>query len=125
MSGEKRLTHSYDAQFRQQAARLVIVEGLSVHKAATDLGVPVNTLHGWVRKFNQGIWSLDNAASRPTKASAEATGGIRLPSSSQKQHDRMSDLERKNRELEIQVKRLTQEREILKKAMAYCLDVPK
>lgn len=40
MAGMRR----YTAEFRQSAVSMVLVEGLTVAKAAADLGVPVNTL---------------------------------------------------------------------------------
>lgn len=126
MSEKKRLKKDYEPVFRQQAAKLVLVEKMSVSAAAKDLGIPVNSLHTWVRKFRDGIWHLDGAAApaneMPTKKSPAAQ---KLPSSSQKQHDRVQQLEASHRDLEIKLRRITQERDILKKAMAYCLDVPK
>lgn len=126
MSEKKRLKRDYDPEFRQQAAKLVLVEKLSVSAAAKDLGIPVNSLHAWVNKFRQGIWHLD-AAATPTSDTApkKSPPSPKLPSSSQKQHDRFQQLEASHRDLEIKLRRMTQERDILKKAMAYCLDVPK
>ena len=46
MTGMRR----YPSEFRESAVSMVLVEGLSVAKAAADLGVPVNTLHGWITK---------------------------------------------------------------------------
>lgn len=43
---------------------------------------------------------------------------------SQKLHEQLSIEQRKNIELERQLRRMTMERDILKKALAYCLDVP-
>lgn len=129
MSKEKRLVRTdYDPEFREQAANLVLVEKMSVSSAAKDLGIPANTLHAWVHKFSQGIWSLSNQAAKSismVQSNTESSSKAKLPSSSQKQHDRMNDLEAKNRDLEIKLRRMTMERDVLKKAMAYCLEVPK
>lgn len=63
MSVKNRLTKSYDPEFRAHAAKLVMVEDMSISEVAKDLGMPSNTLDGGVRKFRTGIWSLDTAAS--------------------------------------------------------------
>ena len=98
---ERRKIKHYDQAFKDEAVRLVLQGGLSVAKAASDLGVSVTTLYGWIRR-KQGGGSLSRmgVASNP------------------------ADLA-KIRELEKQVKRLTMEREILKKAVAYFAEVPK
>jgi transposase-like protein len=128
MSEQKRLQKEYDPEFREQAANLVLIEKMSVSAAAKDLGIPVNSLHTWVHKFRQGIWTFKGTASSDRSGSAladKASAKLKLPSSSQKQHDRLNDLESKNRDLETKLRRMTMERDVLKKAMAYCLDVPK
>ena len=40
---------AYTREFRESAVGLVLSEGLSIRKAADDLGMPYHTLHGWVR----------------------------------------------------------------------------
>lgn len=40
----------YTSEFRESAVNMVLVEGLSVARAAAALGGPVNTLHGWIAK---------------------------------------------------------------------------
>lgn len=116
MSKKNRIVRDHDASFRIQAAKLVIAEGMSISKVARDLGVPTTTLHGWVRRFRSGEWSLDDSG---TPSSSKLAANMKLPSSSQKRHDRLSDLESKNRELEAKLRRIIMERDILKKAMAY------
>ena len=76
-------------------------------------------------QFRDGTWQLDAASAPPAVAEKKILATPKLPSSSQKQHDRVQQLEANQRDLEIKLRRLTQERDILKKAMAYCLDVPK
>ena len=63
MPEKKRLKKDYAPEFREQAAKLVLVEKMSVSAVAKDLGIPVNSLHTWVHKFRQGIWKLDGSAS--------------------------------------------------------------
>jgi transposase len=71
---------------------MVLVEGLSVAKAAADLGVPVNTLHGWITK------------------SKRKTG----PFTPQPERDMAAHV----RQLEAENRTLRIERDILKKATA-------
>jgi transposase-like protein len=40
---------AYTREFRESAVGLVLSEGLSIRKAADDLGMPYHTLHGWAR----------------------------------------------------------------------------
>lgn len=115
MSKKGRVIRDHDPEFRREAGRLVIEQGAGVSETALSLGIATTTLHGWVRRFRDGTWSLET----PT-----APGG-KLPPSSQKKRDHLQDLESKNRELEAKLKRLTMERDILRKSMAYFVDVPK
>jgi transposase-like protein len=40
---------SYTREFRESVVSVVLSEGLSIRKAADDMGMPYHTLHGWVR----------------------------------------------------------------------------
>jgi transposase len=82
----------YDKEFKVAAAKLVTEQGYTPKRAATSLGVPVNTLQYWIRIYGR----------RPQQE-AETLETLRL----------------RNRQLEAQVQRLTLEREILKKATAF------
>ena len=121
----KRELKQYTPDFRSQAIKLAIEDG-NVHKTAKNLGVPFGTLKTWVSKVKSGEWSVgaDNVNSvkieRTDKAPVNKPNHI-----SQKLHEQLSAEQKKTAELERQVRRLTMEREILKKAMAYCLDAPK
>lgn len=121
MSEKKKHMREFSPEFRVQAARLVLNEQMSVAKAAADLGMPEGTLHGWMHRFKRGRWSLETGlpveASQPTAKMA--------PTTPQKATGALADAERRVQDLERQVRRLTMEREILKKAMAYCVDLPK
>jgi transposase len=108
MSDTKRVIRSFDKAFRASATKLVLEEGVSIPQAANDLGISANTLHGWINKFSTGQWSLSDTAA--PKAQAVAT---------------LSPDKLKIQELERQLRRLTMERDILKKAMAYCVELPK
>ena len=111
MSQEKKMVRKFDAEFRVQAAKLVIEQGMQITKTAEDLGISANTLDGWIRKFQNGKWSLGSAA----VSTAKIGPSVKQPNGDQV---RIQDLER-------QLRRLTMERDILKKAMAYCVELPK
>lgn len=83
---------SYTQEFKDSAARLVTEQGYSAHQAAKNLGVDPATIRLWVKRLHQG--------SAPT-ADDPATLRVEL-----------ARLREENR-------RLTLEREILKKATAF------
>lgn len=84
----------YDLEFKINAVRLVIEQGLTVNKASQDLGVGLSTLERWISEHKQ-----HGAAAFPGK------GRLRPDD------DKLRTLEREN---EI----LRRERDILKKALA-------
>jgi transposase len=82
---------SYDLQFKEAACRLVEQENYSVSEAATELGIPKQTLSNWLgRRKQQAPLSKD-----------------------------VNVLQARVRELEKQLKRSETEKEILKKAAAF------
>lgn len=80
-------------EFKHSAVALVLEQKLSLQQAATDLGIGASTLHAWINKQQRATLSAGNAEE--------------------------TDLKKRNAELERQVRRLTLERDILKKAAAY------
>jgi transposase len=87
----------YTREFRESAVGLVLSQGLSIRVAAEDLGMPYHTLHSWVRDQR---WAR-------RKTVVEATPKT------------MVDAQARVRELEAEVRKLTLEKDILKKAAAY------
>lgn len=87
--------NQYDKAFKLEAVRLIVEEGRSVASVARDLGVNANSLHHWKKQF-----STDGADAFP--------GHGRLKPADE-------ELRRLKRELQI----VTQERDILKKAIAF------
>lgn len=87
----------YTREFKLDALRL-IDEGRPVAEVARNLGIHVNTLHGWRQQF-----STDPSSAFPGKG---------------KQTGKDEEI----RELKKQLKRAQQERDILKKALAYFAD---
>ncbi len=59
-------------ELRESAVGLVLSEGLSIRKAADDLGMPNLTLHGWVRAAQRSRRKLMQKVQPRTQADAEA-----------------------------------------------------
>lgn len=43
----------YEEEFKRQSVKHIFTSGKSVAQVARELGVSVNTLHGWVKKYKQ------------------------------------------------------------------------
>lgn len=98
---EKKKQKQYTKEFKLEAVKLVTDQGLKVSEAAKDLGVSYPSLASWVKQYQK-----DAKKAFPGKG-------------------KLSAEDDKVRQLEQQVKRLTMERDILKKAMGYFVEVPK
>ena len=83
----------YTDEFRREAVKQVIERGFTVVEVATRIGLPKHTLYGWVQAARKA-------------ASAPDTGLV--PSDSAE-----------IRRLKAELRRVTEERDILKKAAAY------
>jgi|TARA_B100001964_G_C13923985_1_gene461449 transposase len=88
----RRVTN-YTKEFKQSSAELAVSSAQSISQTAKELGVCAQTLHGWVEKYVPTV--------KPTK-------------SARAQEDAQTELSRLRKELSI----VTQERDILKKAVA-------
>lgn len=86
----------FDPEFKTNAVRLVREQGRPVADVARSLGVHVNTLHTWVRELPAGG---AEHASRRRAHRPETDEAVRR--------------------LERELKRVTEERDILKKAVAF------
>ena len=87
----------YTREFRESVVGLVLSQGLSIRVAAEDLGMPYHTLHSWVRDKRRAL--RKTIVKAPPKTMVDAQGRVR--------------------ELEAEVRKLTLEKDILKKAAAY------
>ena len=87
----------YTREFRESAVGLVLSQGLSIRVAAEDLGMPYHTLHSWVRDKRRAL--RKTIVKAPPKTMVDAQARVR--------------------ELEAEVRKLTLEKDILKKAAAY------
>jgi transposase len=92
---KKRGRTAYSEEFRREAVRLVERDVSELAQVARDLGVHPETLRSWWRR-----------------AEADREGPIVPPT-------RVLSLEEENRRLRQENARLTEEREILKKAAAF------
>ena len=86
--------NTYDLEFKQSSVKLAVDSGQTMVQTAKDLGVNVNTLHGWVAKYCRKANASDSQQPEPSQAE-------------------------EIKQLKKQVARLKQERDILKKAAAY------
>jgi transposase len=81
----------YAEEFKVEAVKQVTEKGHSVYSVANRLGVTTHSLYAWCKKYGQG-----------------AQGAIH-------QDDQQAEIRR----LKAELKRVTEERDILKKATAY------
>ena len=86
---------NYSREFKQEAVRLITEKGYSIAEASRNLGVEYSVLRRWKKQL----------AEDPEHA---------FPGKGQLKPD-----DQKLRELERKLKRVTEERDILKKALAY------
>ena len=90
----KRISN-YDLEFKKSSAKLAALSEQSIAQTARDLGINVNTLHGWVGQYYRKCQSSGKAQ------------GIQISQ------------EEEIKQLRKELARVKQEREILKKAAAY------
>lgn len=90
-----RTRKTYTPEFKLQAVKMILEQKLSVAEVARRLDVSENLLHTWKKAV--------------TKDGANAFPGS----------GHLTPLEEENRRLRAEVKRLTAERDILKKATAF------
>jgi transposase len=93
MSKQQKQNH-YTTEFKESAVKLAIESDQPISVTADELGVNKNTLHTWISKY-RGPWQQ--------KAGSTADEHL---------YDELKRLRKEN-------KRLTEERDILKKAAAY------
>ncbi|PEP99087.1 hypothetical protein CN585_23745, partial [Bacillus toyonensis] len=83
----------YEEEFKRQSVKHVFQTGKAVAQVARELGISVNTLHGWVKKYKQE------------------------PKVIQQRTFRSED--KKTNEMERRIRDLEEENAILKKAMHF------
>ena len=90
---------NFTPEFREEIARLVVVEGRSIAEVAREYGLIDTTVGNWVRKYR-----AEHAADEPPLELSERA--------------RLRELERRNREMEMELA-------FLKKAAAYFAREPR
>lgn len=95
-----RKTRIYTSEFKNEAVKLAL-DTVSIGEAAKDLGIPISTLHAWVKQ-----WSIIPIPLKESSAANEQKINVKI-------------LLDKNRELQKRISRLEQEKSILKKAATY------
>jgi len=85
--------HRYSPEFKDEAVRQIIEAGHSVSDVAARLGVSTNSLYKWVAAVQPNTDSLKD--------------------------DELIESKRENRKLRAELRRVKEERDILKKAAGY------
>lgn len=85
---------TYTQEFKEESVKLAL-KSVSISRAAKELGVPIATLHSWVKELKN------------------------LPTSGFPEGQTMTTLLEENRRLHKELSRVKEEKEILKKAAAY------
>ena len=93
--GIEKKRKTYDRQFKLDAVGLVVNGGRSVTDVARELGIHANTLHHWKQELTE-----DGSAAFPGKG-------------------RLSPQEEELRKLRRELEEAKEDREILKKALAF------
>jgi transposase len=92
MSDQTKKPNSYTSEFKESAVKLAVESDQPIAQTARDLGLNPNTLHTWINKY-----------SKPKTAIARTDEHI---------YDEVKRLKK-------ELARVTQERDLLKKATAY------
>jgi transposase len=90
----------FTAEFKREAVKLAGQPGMTKSQVARDLGIHLNVLRNWITQFESGKWERN--AGSPLK------------------NEQQAEIERLRREL----KRVSMERDILKKAVGYFAKEP-
>ena len=91
----------YDREYKEEALKLVEEKGCK--NASEELGIPYNTLYGWVKDARKGNLHLEK----------------RSDSNVSKLEEELQQLRKANKELSKQVKQLEEENEFLAEATAF------
>lgn len=96
-------TKQYDTEYKKQAVKLSQEIGQS--KAARELGIPKNTLYGWIRQVRLGNLDLGVGSKTPQQA-------LTL-------NEELLQLRKTVKEQSKEIKRLKEENEFLEEASAF------
>lgn len=93
----------YNTEYKVQAVKLSNEIGSS--KAAVELGIPVDTLYGWVRAVKEGRLDIGGGAHTPQTAMSLA--------------EELNTLRKQVKQQEKEIRRLKEENEFLAEASAF------
>lgn len=93
----------YDHQFKVQAVKLA--QELGSAKAAKELGIPKDTMYGWMKAVREGRLDIGE--------------GAHTPHSAMTLNEELIQLRKQVREQEKEIKRLKEENEFLEEASAF------
>ena len=93
----------YNTEYKVQAVKLSNEIGSS--KAAVELGIPVDTLYGWVRAVKEGRLDIGGGAHTPQTAMSLA--------------EDLTTLRKQVKQQEKEIRRLKEENEFLAEASAF------
>ena len=99
----KRITKTYDQEFKSQAVKLA--QEIGGHKASEELGVPSGTIYAWIKAFKEGRLDAKAAVHTPTNA-------LSL-------NEELIELRKHIREQDKEIRRLKEENEFLEEASAF------
>ena len=75
METDKKPRKTYTREYKIEAVRMTTEGGISVARAARDLGINENTLHNWRRQFRQ--WGAGPGAGKEALSQAEEIQRLR------------------------------------------------
>jgi len=99
-----RLQHHYDPEYKVQAVKLAREMG-SAAKAASELGIPKDTLYGWIKATREG--RLDTGE------------GSHTPQTAMTLNEELILLRKKVKEQEKEIARIKKENAFLEEASAF------
>lgn len=95
------VTRRFDREFKVGAVKMIVEDGRSVADVSKSLGVSLGSLYTWIHQF-------------------KSDGGDAFPGSG-----KLKPQDEEVRQLREQLRRVTMERDILKKTMGYFVERPK
>ena len=93
----------YDNEYKIQAMRLT--QEIEPVKAATELGIPVNTIYGWQKAVREGRLDVGSGAHTPQTAMSLA--------------EELAALRKQVKEQAKEIRRIQEENEFLEEASAF------
>jgi transposase len=82
----------YTAEFKKEAAKMIIIDGIAVKEVSEQLGVPEGVLYSWKQKYLDELEQKSPEDAPSPKAMAEELGQLRKELAKQK---RMNEILKK------------------------------